>query len=79
MVAYGQIIPQEILDIPKIGNINVHPSLLPKYRGASPIQNAILNQEKITGLTIMLMDEKMDHGPIISNEKLKMKNEKVKY
>jgi len=70
VVAYGQIIPQEILDIPKIGNINVHPSLLPKYRGASPIQNAILNQEKITGLTIMLMDEKMDHGPILAQKEI---------
>lgn len=70
VVAYGQIIPQTILDIPKLGNINVHPSLLPKYRGASPIQNAILNNETSTGITIMLMDEKMDHGPILAQKEL---------
>lgn len=70
VVAYGQIIPQRILDIPPLGNINVHPSLLPKYRGASPIQNAILEREKTTGVTIMLMDEKMDHGPILAQQEL---------
>lgn len=70
VVAYGQIIPRSILALAKLGNINVHPSLLPKYRGASPIQNAILNNEKSTGLTIMLMDEKMDHGPILAQQEI---------
>jgi len=70
VVAYGQIIPQAILNIAKLGNINVHPSLLPKYRGASPIQNAILNGETKTGITIMLMDAKMDHGPILAQKEL---------
>lgn len=67
VTAYGQIIPKEILDIPKFGALNIHPSLLPEYRGASPIQTAILSGDKKTGVTIMLMDEKMDHGSIISN------------
>jgi len=72
VVAYGQIIPQAVLDVPTRGAINVHPSLLPKYRGASPIQNAILNGEAETGVSIMLMDAKMDHGPILAQEKVKL-------
>ena len=68
--AYGQIIPQKILDIPKYGCINVHASLLPYYRGASPIQSAILNGEKETGITIMYMDKGMDTGDIISQVKV---------
>jgi len=68
--AYGQIIPKEILEIPKYGCLNVHPSLLPKHRGASPIQTAILNGDKETGVTIILMNEKMDHGPILSSREL---------
>jgi methionyl-tRNA formyltransferase len=64
-VAYGFILPQEIIDIPKYGIINVHASLLPKYRGASPIQSAILNGDKETGVTIMLIDDKMDTGPML--------------
>jgi methionyl-tRNA formyltransferase len=66
VVAYGQIIPQDFLNIFPEGCLNVHPSLLPKYRGASPIQNTILNGDTETGVTIMLMDEKMDHGPILA-------------
>ncbi len=66
IAAYGKIIPKEILEIPVLGFLNVHPSLLPKYRGASPIQYAILNGEKETGVTIMKIDEEMDHGPILS-------------
>lgn len=69
VAAYGKIISKSILDIPKHGNINVHPSLLPKLRGASPIQNAILEGLDETGVTIMLMDEKMDHGPILATMK----------
>ncbi len=70
--AYGQIIPKEILEIPKHGCLNIHPSLLPKYRGASPIQTVILNGDKETGVTIILMDEKMDHGLIIAQTKYKI-------
>jgi methionyl-tRNA formyltransferase len=70
VTAYGQILPQELLKIPKFGFINIHPSLLPKYRGASPIQSAILAGEMETGITIMLMDAKMDHGPILAQEKI---------
>jgi len=65
--AYGKIIPKDILDIPKYGAINIHPSLLPKHRGPSPIQITILNGDKSTGVSIMLMDEEIDHGPIISS------------
>jgi methionyl-tRNA formyltransferase len=66
VVAYGQILPQDILDLPKFGCLNVHTSLLPKYRGASPIQSAILNGETETGVTIMKMDAGLDTGEIIS-------------
>ncbi|MFH1145738.1 MAG: methionyl-tRNA formyltransferase [bacterium] len=68
VVAYGKILPQALLDIPKQGTINVHPSLLPKYRGPSPIQETILQGDKETGVTIMLLDADMDHGPIIKQE-----------
>ena len=68
--SYGKIIPKSILDIPPLECLNIHPSLLPKYRGSSPIQTVILNGDKITGITIILMDEKMDHGPIISQIKI---------
>lgn len=74
MISYGQIIPQAIINIPKYGTLNIHPSILPKYRGSSPIQNAILNGEKQTGVTIMVVDQKMDHGPIIKSEKTKVDN-----
>ncbi len=66
VVAYGQILPQGILDLPRFGCLNVHTSLLPKYRGASPIQSAILNGETETGVTIMKMDVGLDTGEIIS-------------
>lgn len=69
VASYGKIIPQEILDIPTNGTLNVHPSLLPKLRGASPIKSAIL-QEKETGVSIMFLDAEMDHGPIIVQEKI---------
>lgn len=65
VIAYGKIIPQAILDIPKIAPINVHGSLLPKYRGASPIQSTLLNNDKETGITIMKMDATMDTGNMI--------------
>ena len=65
VVAYGKILPKEFLEIPKFGCVNVHPSLLPKYRGSAPIQWAILNGDKKTGVTTMYMNEKMDSGDII--------------
>lgn len=64
--AYGQIIPQELLNYPKYGCINVHASLLPKLRGGAPIHHAIMNGDKVTGVTIMYMDKKMDNGDIIA-------------
>lgn len=68
--AYGQIIPKEVLNLPKYGCINVHASILPKYRGSAPIQWAIINGDKETGVTIMYMDEGMDTGDIISISKI---------
>ena len=72
VVAYGKIIPKEILDIPRLGCINVHGSLLPKYRGAAPIQWAVLNGDKETGVTTMFMDEGMDTGDMIEKEVVKI-------
>ena len=69
MASYGQIIPQAILNIPRYGCLNIHPSLLPKYRGSSPIQTAILNNDKQTGVCIMLTDKQMDHGAIVKCKK----------
>jgi methionyl-tRNA formyltransferase len=68
VVAYGKIIPQTILNIPRLGCVNVHPSLLPKYRGPSPIQTAIMNNDKETGISIMLLDAGMDSGPLLAQE-----------
>ena len=65
VVAYGKILPKNILDIPRYGCINVHGSLLPKYRGASPIQHAVLNGDKVTGVTTMFMGEGLDTGDIL--------------
>ena len=72
VVAYGKILPKEILDIPKYGCINVHASLLPKYRGAAPIQWAILNGDKTTGVTTMYMDIGMDTGDMILKEEVQI-------
>jgi methionyl-tRNA formyltransferase len=66
VAAYGLILPKKILRIPKKGSLCLHPSLLPLYRGASPVQEAIINGNQQTGMTIFKMDEKMDHGPIVS-------------
>ncbi len=68
--AFGQIIPKEILDIPEYGCVNIHASLLPKYRGASPIQQALLNGDEKTGITLMYMNEKMDEGDIIFSKEI---------
>ncbi len=70
VAAYAKILPQAVLDIPAHGTIGVHPSLLPRLRGASPIQSAILHGEERTGVTLYLMDNKMDHGPILAEEVL---------
>lgn len=72
VVAYGKILPKEILEIPKYGCINVHGSLLPKYRGAAPIQWAVLNGDKETGVTTMYMDIGMDTGDMILKEKVEV-------
>ena len=72
VVAYGKILPKEILEIPKLGCINVHGSLLPKYRGAAPIQWSIINGDKITGITTMYMDENMDTGDIILKQEVQI-------
>lgn len=72
--AYGQIVPKVILDYPKYGCINVHASLLPKYRGANPICKAIYDGEDITGITIMYMDETLDTGNIIHAEEVKIED-----
>lgn len=72
--AYGQIIPQGLLDIPKFGCLNLHGSLLPKYRGAAPIQRAIINDEKVTGITLMEMIDKMDAGRMYATIKVDIKD-----
>lgn len=74
VASYGKIIPQAILDLPKLGTLNIHPSILPKYRGASPLEYTILNGDSETGVTIMLMDAKMDHGPILNITKYEIPN-----
>ena len=74
IVAYGQIFSQEVLDIPKIMPLNIHASLLPRYRGAAPINWAIINAEKKTGVSIMYVSRKMDSGPVILQKELKIEN-----
>lgn len=75
VAAYGRILNKNELNTPKYGCINIHPSLLPKYRGPSPIQSAILNGDKISGITIIKMDEDIDHGPIIYQEQIELSND----
>ncbi|MGB5983942.1 MAG: methionyl-tRNA formyltransferase, partial [Desulfobacterales bacterium] len=70
VAAFGQILPTQLLEIPPLGAINIHASLLPKYRGAAPIQHAILNRESVTGITIMQMDAGMDTGAILTAREL---------
>jgi len=72
VAAYGQILPQALLELPRFGCLNVHTSLLPKYRGAAPIQWAILNDEQQTGVTIMKMDAGLDTGPILTQAETKI-------
>ena len=75
VVAYGKILPKEVLDIPKYGCINVHGSLLPKYRGAAPMQWALINGEKETGITTMFMDVGMDTGDMLLKEEIEIKDD----
>lgn len=75
VAAYGKLIPKTMLDLFPSGILNIHPSLLPKYRGPSPIQTAILNNDKETGVSIILLDEQMDHGPILTQEKISLTGE----
>lgn len=70
VASYGKIIPKAIIEIPKHKTLNIHPSLLPQYRGASPLQAAILEDQKKTGVTIMRIDEEMDHGPIVAQKEV---------
>ena len=77
VVAYGKILPKELLEIPKYGSINVHGSLLPKYRGAAPIQWSVLNGDSETGITTMFMDEGMDTGDMILQEKVTIDKEET--
>lgn len=72
VAAYGKILKPEEVNAPKYGSINVHPSLLPKYRGPSPIQQTISNGDKVSGITIIKMDQEMDHGPILYQETLEL-------
>jgi methionyl-tRNA formyltransferase len=74
VIAYGEIIPEKILNLPKHGAINIHGSLLPKYRGAACVQAAILNNDKESGITIMQMEKGLDCGPILYKEKIKIDN-----
>ncbi len=73
LASFGHILPPEILDLPQKGILNIHPSLLPKYRGPSPCQLAILNGEKKTGVTIIKLDEKVDHGPVATQSEEEIK------
>ncbi len=70
LAAYGRILPQALLDLPRLGALNVHPSLLPQYRGATPIQTAIAKGERETGVTIMLMDSGLDTGDVVFQERV---------
>jgi methionyl-tRNA formyltransferase len=75
VVAYGQIIPKNFLDKAKFGFINLHASLLPKWRGAAPIQRAIMNEDKSIGVSIMKIEEKLDSGPVLSSKEMKLDKE----
>ena len=77
VAAFGQILPKELLDLPKYGCINVHASLLPKYRGAAPIQWAVINGDKVSGVTIMRMDVGLDTGDIIETAETEISPEET--
>ena len=71
-LAYGQIVPQGFLDVPRLGCLNLHGSLLPKYRGASPVQTALINNEKVTGVTLMEMIKEMDAGRMYAKKEIEI-------
>ena len=73
VVDYGKILPRTVLGIPRHGFLNMHPSLLPRFRGPSPMRSAILHDERNTGVTVMQVDEELDHGPIIAQKKVALK------
>jgi methionyl-tRNA formyltransferase len=79
VASYGKIIPKVVIDLPKYKVLNIHPSLLPKYRGPSPLQEQILNDEKNIGVSIMLIDEQVDHGDIITQKKVEIKDWPVSF
>ena len=70
VAAYGKILPRHVLDIPEYGCVNIHPSLLPRHRGPSPVSTAVLQGDRVTGCTVMLMDEGMDSGPILASREV---------
>ncbi len=70
VAGYGKILPKELVDLPRLGALNVHPSLLPRFRGPSPIESQILGDEREVGVTILLMDDQMDHGPIVAQARI---------
>jgi methionyl-tRNA formyltransferase len=74
VASYGKILPEDLIELPPRKTLNIHPSLLPQYRGASPLQAAILNDTKNTGITIMRIDEEMDHGPIVAQKQICVEN-----
>lgn len=77
VVAYGKILKEEIINMPPLGSINIHYSLLPKYRGASPVESAILNGDEVTGITIQQMEYKMDSGPILAMKEVEINKEET--
>jgi len=79
LTAYGKIIPSPLLQLPEKGFLNLHPSLLPRYRGATPLQSTILVGDKETGVTLFLMDEQIDHGPIIQNTVYSIQYTRITY
>jgi methionyl-tRNA formyltransferase len=74
VASYGKIIPEAILSLPTHGTLNIHPSLLPQYRGPTPLQTAILDGQEYSGVSIMLLDKEIDHGPILTQDKVLIKN-----
>lgn len=75
LASYGKMVPQEVLDVFPKGIVNIHPSMLPKFRGATPVQSAILLGEKNTGVSLMLIDKDLDHGPIIAQSEFPISND----
>ena len=75
VAAYGKILPPAVLQLPSLGCLNLHPSLLPRYRGASPVISAIIEGERVTGMSLMLLDEGMDTGPILAQREMKIAEE----